>query len=329
MTESGADENFTADFLKAHNEYRAKHGVNPLKLNQQISKYSEEWAKKLASLGRLEQHKDRKYGENTFSIASTDPNFTINGRVPVDNWYKGVEHHIFGSEPSSLTSGNFSQIVWKDSEEIGVGIAKNKKGQIFVVANYSPPGNIVGKFAENVPPPGGPTKQNATVEKTPVSSKEVTPGVSTSVSEFTEEGLQIHNKFRRLHGVPDLKLSKELCNLAQDWANTLAREEKLNHRPDNKYGENVYCKISTDANTTATAENACEQWYAEIKVHQFGQEPKVLKSGHFSQMIWKSTEEIGMGMARSKAGRIFIVANYNPKGNVIGKFAENVPKPKK
>ena len=44
-------------------------------------------------------------------------------------------------------------------------------------------------------------------------------------------------------------------------------------------------------------------------------------------MIWKESKELGMGMARSKNGRTLIVANYHPRGNYIGKFAENVPRP--
>lgn len=44
--------------------------------------------------------------------------------------------------------------MWKDSRELGVAVARSKTGQVFVVANYSPPGNFVGCFAENVPPIG-------------------------------------------------------------------------------------------------------------------------------------------------------------------------------
>lgn len=46
------------------------------------------------------------------------------------------------------------QVVWKDSRELGVAVARSRTGQVFVVANYSPPGNFVGCFAENVPPVG-------------------------------------------------------------------------------------------------------------------------------------------------------------------------------
>jgi hypothetical protein len=53
-----------------------------------------------------------------------------------------------------IIPGHFSQVVWRDSKELGVAVAKNRSGHIFVVANYSPPGNFIGSFAENVPPLG-------------------------------------------------------------------------------------------------------------------------------------------------------------------------------
>ncbi|KAG8236321.1 hypothetical protein J437_LFUL015948 [Ladona fulva] len=33
-------------------------------------------------------------------------------------------------------------------------MAKSRKGQMFVVANYYPPGNYIGSYTENVPPEG-------------------------------------------------------------------------------------------------------------------------------------------------------------------------------
>jgi hypothetical protein len=38
---------------------------------------------------------------------------------------------------------------------LGVGVSKNSKNQTFVVCNYDPPGNYVGKFAVSVPKVGG------------------------------------------------------------------------------------------------------------------------------------------------------------------------------
>jgi glioma pathogenesis-related protein 2 len=34
-------------------------------------------------------------------------------------------------------------IVWKESRELGVGMAKNRTGEVFVVANYDPVSNLM------------------------------------------------------------------------------------------------------------------------------------------------------------------------------------------
>lgn len=57
-------------------------------------------------------------------------------------------------EPQSLASGHFTQVIWKESKQLGVAFAK-MGGKVVVVANYYPPGNMIGSFDENVPPPGG------------------------------------------------------------------------------------------------------------------------------------------------------------------------------
>lgn len=86
---------------------------------------------------------------------STDPNHVVEGKDPVDSWYDEIKQHKFGMEPRTTGTGHFTQVVWKDCKELGIGVKKNAKGQVFVVCNYNPPGNYIGKYAQNVPPVGG------------------------------------------------------------------------------------------------------------------------------------------------------------------------------
>lgn len=51
-----------------------------------------------------------------------------------------------------MSTGHFTQVVWRDTEEMGVAFAKHGN-KLYVVANYYPPGNYQGRFNENVPPP--------------------------------------------------------------------------------------------------------------------------------------------------------------------------------
>lgn len=67
----------------------------------------------------------------------------------------------------------------------------------------------------------------------------------------------------------------------------------------------------------------CQIWYSEISNFDFVKPNWSSNSGHFSQMIWKSTKDIGIGLASSN-GRFYIVSQYSPPGNILGHFEENI-----
>ena len=52
-----------------------------------------------------------------------------------------------------------------------------------------------------------------------------------------------------------------------------------------------------------------------------------MATGHFTQLVWKSSKSLGMGMAAGKhAGQnaYYCTAQYSPPGNIQGQFRENV-----
>ena len=51
-------------------------------------------------------------------------------------------------------------------------------------------------------------------------------------------------------------------------------------------------------------------------------------TGHFTQVVWKASKDFGIGKAKTKDGKWFVVANYYPAGNMQGSYAENVFGPK-
>ena len=60
---------------------------------------------------------------------------------------------LIGSLSLLLTEyGHFTQVVWKGTKEVGIGIA-SAKNQCIVVGSYRPAGNMIGDFSNNVPPP--------------------------------------------------------------------------------------------------------------------------------------------------------------------------------
>ncbi|GAB0095256.1 uncharacterized protein DMENIID0001_106150 [Sergentomyia squamirostris] len=140
---------FQHECLKAHNDYRALHGSPPLILNANLCNYSEQWAKNLAARSVLEHRQNSPYGENIYFSYG----MKVNGKTAVDSWYSEIKSHVFHREPASLATGHFTQVVWTDCRNLGVGVATNASGQTYVVCNYDPPGNYRGQYSQKVPPP--------------------------------------------------------------------------------------------------------------------------------------------------------------------------------
>ena len=139
-----------------------------------------------------------------------------------------------------------------------------------------------------------------------------------------QQFLEHHNQARRELNISPLQWNENIAAFAQEWADYLANKKncRLIHRYQLKknepgYGENIYWGSSAKYFTPL---DASISWYNEKdkfngkKITWEG----LPKTGHYTQMIWSSTREIGAGKAICPSGAIIIVANYNPAGNIIG-----------
>merc|ERR1719234_2627708 len=144
---------FRQDSLAAHNSYRAKHGVAALKISAELNALAQEWAEKLIAEYKFgDSLPHRGPGENIYTSSGMAAQEQAQGAV--DSWYSEIKDYTFGKEPSTGGSEfrHFTQVVWKGSTEVGVGVAQ-EGSKVVVVANYPPPGNFIGQYVGNVPPP--------------------------------------------------------------------------------------------------------------------------------------------------------------------------------
>lgn len=163
-------------------------------------------------------------------------------------------------------------------------------------------------------------------ESSTSSSSEDEEDSETATLKFQNDALESHNNYRKLHGVAALKLDKKLCSYAQEWANKLAREDSFEHRTNQDFGENLYCSWSSNPKAKCAGSKPVDSWYSEMTKYTFGSEPTSSASGHFTQVVWKKTQSLGIAKAKSpKSGKIIVVANYEPAGNWIGQYKDNVP----
>lgn len=69
-------------------------------------------------------------------------------------WYDEIKDYNFDNPGNFGGTGHFTQVVWAGSSEMGVAKAGEGDGTQYVVARYSPAGNVMGQFKENVHPKG-------------------------------------------------------------------------------------------------------------------------------------------------------------------------------
>ena len=136
---------FGKEALEAHNKFRAAHQAPALTWSSALARDAEAWAKKIAREGRL-RHDDTSDGENVFMVFGRE----IDGSDPVNSWYSEVKDYDFSKSGWQTNTGHFTQVVWKDSKELGIGKAKSADGKVFVVGRYRPAGNNLRAFKENV-----------------------------------------------------------------------------------------------------------------------------------------------------------------------------------
>ena len=139
---------------------------------------------------------------------------------------------------------------------------------------------------------------------------------------IAKQGLEKSNYYRQLHGVPDFQISDEIADNAQRWADYLASTERFKHSPTN-LGENLAMYLNDSEDDDTFFNKAVNSWYSEIDLYDFNNPGFSISTGHFTQVIWKSSKMIGSGIARSSR-YVYIVTQYSPNGNYRNQFQDNV-----
>ncbi|MEG4799993.1 CAP domain-containing protein [Microcoleus sp. ARI1-B5] len=160
------------------------------------------------------------------------------------------------------------------------------------------------------------TPASAKTQKMSDDSKIVAQKVSLNQAEI----LTAHNQYRQEVKVSAIKWSSSLAASAQQWANNLASTRSFQHsKSQGKYGENIWRGTSGAYSQTKMVDS----WGSEKQYFIANQAfPNTCKGGwqkcgHYTQIIWKNTTEVGCGIA-SGGGNDYFVCQYNPPGNYQG-----------
>jgi len=155
---------------------------------------------------------------------------------------------------------------------------------------------------------------------------------------FANRTLRAMNELRARHGEAPLVLDPALTAYATRRALGVAlRQPGLGGDPHAGLragiGEDMYWQSDTDG-APASGTAAVRAWYGEIKRFDFAHpdryQPATL---HFTQLVWADTRRVGIARAfgrrpGSSTVETYVVADFEPAGNVPGHFGREVPPPK-
>lgn len=299
------------------NTFRTVHGVDELTLDKELCKKASEWATKLAEKDGLE-HSPRDFRENEGENLS---GFTGNQPIlsSIDRWYAEEKDYDYKVAKFAGNIGHFTQIVWKDTKKFGIGWAKSSTGWNYVVARFSPPGNVImtppGEeecFRKNVPRPDRTlqrTFQTMKITREVTEPKKFEPLTNKVRKEFVEKA----NEIRREHKVNPLSEDKDLTKTAQKWADKMANNDKADNGPEEDQGECLY----SYSGPNFLLNGALTAWYAGSQKFNFKKPGWQQGCGNFTQLVWADSNAVGVGAAVSKTGKVYVCARFTPPGNLI------------
>ena len=145
-----------------------------------------------------------------------------------------------------------------------------------------------------------------------------------------ERVLEQHNLYRAQHGACPATYSKtiEQWTVASDGFLTTCGGN-MQHNSGGPYGENIAMvgKFGIDAATWDVAEGV-KNWYCgEEGCYDYNNGKFASNTGHFTQVVWKGSMEIGCGVCAHDSGNyiaVYIMCNYAKPGNYGGQYDANV-----
>ncbi|NES22861.1 MAG: secretion protein [Symploca sp. SIO3E6] len=148
--------------LSKHNSYRSTHSSPNMTLSSSLNSSAQEVADNMASTGVFEHSSTKGVGENLFVTYTTASSVdaTALANQAVKNWYDEVSDYDYANPGFSAGTGHFTQVVWKNSTQLGCAAAQgvknfqgNEYNAFYVVCQYKAPGNVSGQFPDNVMAP--------------------------------------------------------------------------------------------------------------------------------------------------------------------------------
>eukprot|EP01025_Chloroclados_australasicus_P044549 TRINITY_DN4838_c0_g3_i1.p2 TRINITY_DN4838_c0_g3~~TRINITY_DN4838_c0_g3_i1.p2 ORF type:complete len:239 (-),score=18.83 TRINITY_DN4838_c0_g3_i1:1447-2163(-) len=144
-----------------------------------------------------------------------------------------------------------------------------------------------------------------------------TPQDPSGLDPGMDAWLTAHNVRRAKHcNTKPLTWNTDLVASAQAWADNC----KFEH--SDRGGENLY--MISGGYSGISADRVLTQFYDnEIILYDYDKPTFSMATGHFTQVVWKSTREVGCATQKCPDFAL-VVCHYSPNGNVLGQFDAKV-----
>ncbi|KAI8094750.1 PR-1 protein [Thamnidium elegans] len=132
------------------------------------------------------------------------------------------------------------------------------------------------------------------------------------------QALNSHNNYRARHHVGGLTWNQNLANHALQVSQSCV------------WGHSIVSTGQNIAYGYPSMEAAIDKWYDEVANYDYntGASSNGGATGHFTQVVWKGTTEIGCGATNcDNLPGVYYVCNYGPPGNYDNEFIDNVLRP--
>lgn len=141
-----------------------------------------------------------------------------------------------------------------------------------------------------------------------------------SPDQFTSAVLNSTNAYRRDHGAANVTWNDTLARFADDYLTKKVTDKCEFEHSGGPYGENL-------AIGYPSARSAIEAWGDERERYDFQKATFTEETGHFTQLVWRNTSDVGCGRRLCGTQGWYLVCEYWPRGNVIGEFKDMVAGP--
>jgi pathogenesis-related protein 1 len=129
------------ELLRVHNAIRQQMSLPPLQWSAALASFSQRWANTMIRRNIAAHNPNSPYGENIF--------ITGPGAMPtkvVREWAAESADYSYSTNACAGDDcGHYTQIVWRNSERVGCGVAHSHQREVWV-CSYDPPGNYSNEW---------------------------------------------------------------------------------------------------------------------------------------------------------------------------------------